>query len=328
MRSTLPERMRALDGSDMKPADPARRSPGSHGLTTQSERGTVELLDRIGDEWRELCQEGACNQPFFRPEWIASSIKAFAGERPVCMITVSDGGRMRSVLPQLDDKDWACVHPATKLRSAADHTPRFDFIHGKGPSLDEALQAGWKELKNQHRWDRPSNSGMCRREERLVSDFSPAATEDGFLTYRRQCAQSPYIPLNGNKPGKDFSQFALSSRFRYRLRHFLAGSWKKPETFLCAGWRLPIRRLFSSSTVWKRVGGKAREEPPLHATRRRASSMIPSPSMPRSMVTCLFISCSKVIRFWPRTSASLVAGDIIRSKLLTMNSTANTDRDI
>ena len=74
----------SLDGSDMKRADPARRIPGSQGLRAQSERGTVELLDGVGDEWRDLCQEGACDQPFFRPEWIASSIRAFAAARPVC----------------------------------------------------------------------------------------------------------------------------------------------------------------------------------------------------------------------------------------------------
>jgi CelD/BcsL family acetyltransferase involved in cellulose biosynthesis len=228
MRSTLPERMRSREDSDVKRADPAGGVPGlngsgSPGLTAQSEQGTVELLERIGDEWRQLCQEGACNQPFFRPEWIASSIRAFASKRPVWLITVRDGGRLRAVLPLLEEKVWACGLPATKLRSAADHTPRFDFIHGRGPGLEEALQAGWKELKNQHQWDviELGNVPEGGAAERLLS----GATEDGFLTYRHQSAQSPYIPLSAKKPGTDFSQFALSSRFRYRLRHF----WRELE---------------------------------------------------------------------------------------------------
>ncbi len=207
----------------MNSADPARLDPGSQRLTAQSERGTVELLDRIGDEWRQLCKEGACDQPFFRPEWIASSIRAFASRRPVLLITVRDGNRLRAVLPLLEEKVWAGGLPAKKLRSAADHTPRFDFIHGQGPGVEEALQAGWKELKSRNDWDVVElvNVPAGGPAQGLIN----RAREDGFLTYQHQCAQSPYIPLDGNKPVKDFSQFALSSRFRYRLRHF----WRELE---------------------------------------------------------------------------------------------------
>lgn len=223
MRSTLSERLSPCDGSDMKRADPARRIPGSQGLRAQSERGTVELLDGIGDEWRDLCQEGACDQPFFRPEWIASSIRAFAAARPVVLITVRDGSRLRAVLPLVEEKVWACGLPARKLRSAVDHTPRFDFIHGQGPGIEEALQAGWRELASHDRWDmiELGNVPEGAAAERLLS----VARDNGFLTYRHQCALSPYIPLNGSKPGKDFSQFGLSSRFRYRMRHF----WRELE---------------------------------------------------------------------------------------------------
>jgi CelD/BcsL family acetyltransferase involved in cellulose biosynthesis len=181
------------------------------------------LLDRIGDEWRQLCQEGACDQPFFRPEWIASSIRAFASKRPVLLITVRDGSRLRAVLPLLEEKVWAYGLPATKLRSAADHSPRFDFIHGRGPGIEEVLQAGWKELKSQPHWDviELVNVPEGGAAERLLS----GAGEDGFLTYQHQCAQSPYILLNKYKPAGDFSQFARSSRFRYKLRHF----WRELE---------------------------------------------------------------------------------------------------
>jgi CelD/BcsL family acetyltransferase involved in cellulose biosynthesis len=207
----------------MKLTDPARDDRGWQGLTAQTECGTVELLDRIGDEWRQLCEEGACDQPFFRPEWIASSVRAFASQHPVWLITVRDGSRLRAVLPLLEERVWASGLPATKLRSPADHTPRFDFIHGQGPGIEEALQAGWRELKRHHGWDMIEllNVPGGGAAERILN----SAREDRFLTYEHQCAQSPYIPLNGGKPGKDFSQFALSSRFRYRLRNF----WRNLE---------------------------------------------------------------------------------------------------
>jgi CelD/BcsL family acetyltransferase involved in cellulose biosynthesis len=139
------------------------------------------------------------------------------------LITVRDGSRLRAVLPLLEEKVWACGLSATKLRSAADHTPRFDFIHGQGPDIEEALQAGWKELRSQHHWDviELVNVPEGGAAERLLS----SAREDGFLTYQHQCAQSPYIPLNGYKRAGDFSQFARSRRFRHRLRH----SWRELE---------------------------------------------------------------------------------------------------
>jgi CelD/BcsL family acetyltransferase involved in cellulose biosynthesis len=223
MRSSLPERIRELDGSDTESADRTRRNGGSQGLTAQSERGTVELVDRIGEEWRQLCEEGACDQPFFRPEWIASSIRAFATNHRVLLITVRDGSRLRAVLPLVEEKTWRYGFPVRKLRSAADHTPRFDFIHGRGPDIEEALHLGWKELKDRHRWDviELVNVPEGGAAERLLS----SAREDGFLTYQHQCAQSPYVLLKDGKPAGDFSQFARSSRFRYRLRHF----WRELE---------------------------------------------------------------------------------------------------
>jgi CelD/BcsL family acetyltransferase involved in cellulose biosynthesis len=194
-------------------------------LITQSERGSVELLDRIGDEWRQLCQEGACDQPFFRPEWIASSVRAFASKNTVVLITVRDGNRLRAVLPLLEERVGAYGLFVTKLRSAANpnHSPRFDFIHGQGPGIEEALQAAWRELKNQNHWDvvELMNVPEGGAAERVLS----SAREDGFLTYRHPWAQSPYILLNGYKPAGDFSQFARSRRFRYRVRHF----WRKLE---------------------------------------------------------------------------------------------------
>lgn len=221
--NTRSEEIRVLGGAEVKSASVACPSTGLRSLSAQSERGTVELLDRIAEEWRQLCQEGACDQPFFLPEWIASSIRAFASKQPVVLITVRDGGQLRAVLPLLEEKVWAGGLFATKLRSAADHSPRFDFIHGSGPGIEEALQAGWKELKNQNHWDviELVNVPKGGAAERLLD----SAKEDGFPTYQNLWALSPYIILDGHKPAQDFSQFARSRRFRYRLRN----CWRKLE---------------------------------------------------------------------------------------------------
>jgi CelD/BcsL family acetyltransferase involved in cellulose biosynthesis len=209
--------------------------PDTHSLTARSERGSVELLDRIAGEWRQLCREGACDQPFYRPEWIASSIRAFASTLPVVLITVRDAGRLRAVLPLLEERVWACGLSATKLRSAANpnHSPRFDFIHGQGHDLESVLELGWSELRKHNRWDivELMNVPEGGAIERLLGK----AKEDGCLTYQYLWAQTPYITLNPHTATEDFSRFARSRRFRYRLRH----SWRK----LQKGGDLSLRRV-------------------------------------------------------------------------------------
>jgi CelD/BcsL family acetyltransferase involved in cellulose biosynthesis len=221
-----------LDDFDAVSAE-GKRHADVHTLIAQYERGSVELLDRIGDEWRELCDEGACDQPFYRPEWIASSIKAFYSKHPVVLVTVRDGGRLRAVLPLLEEKVRAFGLSATRLRSAAnpDHSPRFDFIHGRGLGIQEALQAGWDELKQQRGWDviQMHNVPEGSAAECLLKN----AADDGYLTYQHPWAQSPYILLDQYKCNGDFSQFARSRRFRYRLRLTWRNLAKTGDVSLC-----------------------------------------------------------------------------------------------
>jgi CelD/BcsL family acetyltransferase involved in cellulose biosynthesis len=214
----------AAGGSDVQSAGRRRAIPSKH-LTVKSEWGTVELLDGIANEWRELCSEGPCDQPFFRPEWITASVRAFASKRRMLLITVRDGARLRGVLPLWEENTWACGVPVKKLCSAgtANHSPRFDFVHGRDPGIEEAVGAAWGHIKNLQQWDVIEFLNVPQGG--AVEILLRGAQEDGFLTYQYQWAKSPYIALNGHEPTADFSRFARSRRFRYRLRH----SWRKLE---------------------------------------------------------------------------------------------------
>ena len=37
--------------------------------TVASEEGGVDVIDRLAEEWRRLCDEGPGDEPFYRPEW-------------------------------------------------------------------------------------------------------------------------------------------------------------------------------------------------------------------------------------------------------------------
>src|SRR5580698_5832935 len=97
-------------------------------LKVQSEWGSVELVEAIAEEWRQLCAEGPCNEPFFRPEWIAAAIQAFGGRQRVLLITVRDGLRLRGVLPLLEKTGPSSRITGTRLHSAS-RIPRFEFVH-------------------------------------------------------------------------------------------------------------------------------------------------------------------------------------------------------
>jgi CelD/BcsL family acetyltransferase involved in cellulose biosynthesis len=207
--------------SDAMPlVGPADASPlaAVERLSVQSLWGTVEVLDRLADEWRELCQEGACNQPFLRPEWISASIRAFGHDRRVLVVTVRESGRLRGVLPLWQEETKLLGRRVTKLSSpgSPDHSPRFDFIHGRGTDVAEVVKAAWDHLKKLPDWDviECRNVPQGGAIELLLRD----AHDDQFLTYEYQWAENPYIALPARQSRTDFYQFIRSRRFRHRLR--------------------------------------------------------------------------------------------------------------
>ena len=185
-------------------------------LKVHSEWGAVELVEAIAEEWRQLCSDGPCNEPFFRPEWIAAAIRAFAGQQRVLLITVRNGSRLRGVLPLLETKKGRTSRvTGIRLRSAS-LIPRFEFVHDVGPDLADVVRAAWQHLRNLSGWDAIElvNVPEGGAAERLLA----LAQEDGFPTCQHEYAMSPYIDLAEQRPGQDFSRFGVSSRFRYHLR--------------------------------------------------------------------------------------------------------------
>jgi CelD/BcsL family acetyltransferase involved in cellulose biosynthesis len=61
--------------------------------------GGVEVIDGLAPEWRALCESSSYTDPFFRPEWIAAYVRAFAARNPIALATVRVGGRLVAALP-------------------------------------------------------------------------------------------------------------------------------------------------------------------------------------------------------------------------------------
>jgi CelD/BcsL family acetyltransferase involved in cellulose biosynthesis len=190
-------------------------------LLGRAERGNVDLICGIGDEWRALCSGGPCDQPFFRPEWIAAFVKAFAPAATLLLITIREDGRLRAVLPLLEEKPRAFSIPFCRTRSAAhpDYSCRFDIIRDAGPDGEQVIAAIWKCLRALPDWEvvELSNIPSDGAVERLLG----AARDDGFRVWQREAAVSPYIALTPPEGKSDFTRFVRSANLRSKLRRRL-----------------------------------------------------------------------------------------------------------
>ena len=197
----------------------------SQDLTVQSSCATVELIEAIADEWRELCHEGPCDQPFFRPEWITAAITAFVPKHRLLLITVRDGGRLRAILPLLEEKTSLLGFPFTRLRGAAiaQHSGRFDLVHGNGPDAQAIVRVMWEHLKALPAWDVVELPIVAQGA--VAEQLFSVAEDDGFSTSQYEHRLSPYLVLDRNRGGADSSHFAANGHFRQNLRR----RWRKLE---------------------------------------------------------------------------------------------------
>jgi len=194
--------------ASVSPAQMSRAALGAH-----THRGDARVVEQLADDWRQLCEEGPCNEPFFRPEWIGAHLRAFAPNRRVRLLTVSAGTRLRAVLPLLDHRAWFCGLPARVLRSPTnDHSGRFDLAYGSGDG-DAAIACLWNHLKASSDWqvlslqDVPAGGGGHRLVELARRDGWPAATTPTLAT--------PFLPMVGVR---DPVAAVRDGHFRQNLR--------------------------------------------------------------------------------------------------------------
>lgn len=186
-------------------------------LVARTHEGGAEILERLAPAWRALCAEGPCDEPFYRPEWIAAWHGAFEPEARLVVVTAWRGDRLRAVLPLVER--WGTLRglPVRMLRGAANvHSCRFDVVHG----VDDAEEAGravWEHLRRRGGFevieipDVPAG-GLA---ERMLG----WAREEGHPVGRWESMRTPVVPLPG--AGGDFEEWIgeqTTSKFRANLR--------------------------------------------------------------------------------------------------------------
>ena len=184
--------------------------------------GGVEIIEKIFDEWIELCEEGACNEPFFRPEWFVAFVENF--EKEIRLLTVRSGGKLRAVLPLVKRKGNLHGVPVRSLKAVYNlNTQRFDLIHGADESeRKEIIKAVWKEIKGQPKWQ--ILEMRLVKNDSWLNDLLAVAESENYRTGIWQMDSAPFVALpQGEDKEKLINEYfsGLKKHFRQDLKRRL-----------------------------------------------------------------------------------------------------------
>lgn len=209
-----------VDGQEGRPADDAAQGRPAMSPVAEGHRGGIELIERFASEWRQLCDEGPTDQPFYRPEWIRAHLRAFAPQARLLLVTSCIAGRLRAILPLIEERRSLAGVPTRVLRSPANvHSGRFDLVRGPGSEGEAATAALWRFLETDSQWDAleldyvPCDAAL----ELLLA----AAARDGYSTEREEGWRTPYIPLGGHAGSEGRGLEGTDAKFRANLRRRL-----------------------------------------------------------------------------------------------------------
>jgi len=201
---------------ESRPAVQALPAPGDSTPRVQYATGGVELIEKLADEWRRLCDE-ASREPFYRPEWVAAYVRAFAPDEKVVLITVRSGGVLQAVLPMIEERSHYCGIPVTKLRGAANaHSCRFDLVRSAGPDGDAATAAIWRYLSESPGWDLIEFPYVV--EGAALEPMANTARLERFPIGLKESMRTPYVPLSWIAPADDPILYHTNPRFRAQVR--------------------------------------------------------------------------------------------------------------
>ena len=183
--------------------------------TVSARRGGAEIVDRLADEWRDVCHEAEDDQPFYRPEWILAYLRAFAPGATVLLVTVRLNGRLCLVLPLLEENGTFSKIPIRKLRSPVNFwAGRFDAVRSASTDGDALIRATWKHLKEIDGWDllqfRDAPEGST------VSRLAQEAHADGYRVIVEPENPSPYVAVSSDPDLLE--KMPINSRLRRELR--------------------------------------------------------------------------------------------------------------
>ena len=164
-------------------------------LLVQVDRGGVEVVDRLADEWRGLCAQVSDDQPFHRPEFIRAHIHTSIHRPKVLVLTVRRDGKLEFILPLVEEFATFSKVPLRRLRAPVSfHCGRFDGVCRPGMGGRTSALAAWRYLKHMQNWDMMHLRYSTG--EGVVSRLAQMALQDGFKTLEVADRPNPFVPVH------------------------------------------------------------------------------------------------------------------------------------
>jgi CelD/BcsL family acetyltransferase involved in cellulose biosynthesis len=181
--------------------------------------GGVEVIHQLANEWRALLEDSHYDEPFYRPEWIAAYVRAFAPGKTVVVATARSNGRLIAILPLVRETAFVGGIPARKLRAAGNvHTCRFDLVH-RNHVGDTAVSAIWNALRSIPGWDVLELSNVPI--DGAAGDLVRLARTQGYAAHVTRGITSPYLSLPHGEGSFENLVNRLDTKFRSNLRRRL-----------------------------------------------------------------------------------------------------------
>ncbi len=182
-------------------------------LTTEILSGGEEIVRGLAEEWASLCEEGASNGPFLRPEWFAAFVKNFGCK--IEIITVRRDGKLRALLPLMRSRSTLHGVPVRKLEAVYNlNTQRFDLIHGVDEAEKHAiLRLLWKAVQGHSGWD--VMEMRLVKKDSWLADLLAVAEGESNKTGVWEMDAAPFIAL----PSAAGSEMTINEFLRGSRKH-------------------------------------------------------------------------------------------------------------
>jgi len=123
-------------------------------VVVQIDEGGVGVVERLAQEWRELCEEEASNDLAAGRNGSQPMSARSSRKEPVLVIAARVDGRLRAILPLLRKRARLKSLPFRKLTTSTTlGVTRFDLVRSSGAEGRRRHCALWDALKGMAGWD-------------------------------------------------------------------------------------------------------------------------------------------------------------------------------
>lgn len=188
-------------------------------LAVDVSTGGLEVLEQLGDEWREFLDRVENDPPYWRPEWILAALRAHSPQATLVIFAVRSEGKLCAILPLVAEHGKFAGLPARKLRAPLTTAGvGVDILHSASSvDREEAVAAVWEEIKRRKGWDVLELPSVI--ENSTIERLSSPAQRDGHKTGSWPLPLIAYFSIpQGPTATKELEKYPRHPKLRSKVR--------------------------------------------------------------------------------------------------------------